>query len=157
MQGLLIRGAARRIKKGDQGMTLIGKPIGRVVVQEGKIVGIEWNENPEPERCDCGLYTRKTRQGFPECSVCQFFGYHVCSQCKHGIPRANFICNGNDLEDHFDHYTACAIRDCWGKVLENPNPESRASAWHVTIEERKKCFVPKADPAEHRASAAAVP
>lgn len=112
--------------------------------KEGHIVEIEHYSDGSKKPCIyCGELTKKRILGLPECKECIEYGYEKCSKCKYGFKAQTFHCNGNDLEDHFTHYIACAMRDYYGKLRDKPNFEHKPSAWHVSPIERKECFKEK--------------
>lgn len=126
-------------------MLIKNKPVAHIKIdKEGHIVEIEHYSDGKEKSCIyCGTLTKKRRLGSPECEECFEYGYEKCNKCEYGFRASEFRCNGNDLEDHFIHYTACAMRDYMGKLRKNPNFDHKPSAWHVSPIERKKCFKEK--------------
>ena len=125
---------------------LINKnPVSQIKVdKEGKIVKIEHFSDGKEKPCIyCKILTKNRKLGFAECPECYEYEYSKCIRCKYGFKASTFHCNGNDLEDHFTSYTACAMIDYMGNRRDKPDFESRPSSWHVSPLERKKCFTKK--------------
>ena len=123
-------------------MLIEKEPVSRIKIdKEGNIVKIKHFSDRKNKKCIyCGELTKKRVLGFPECEECTEYGYEKCGKCKFGFKAQTFHCNGNDLEDHFTSYTACAMIDYIGNKRDKPNFEHKPSAWYVNPIERKKCF-----------------
>jgi hypothetical protein len=133
-------------------MTLINRyPIGSIHIEmdkrrEIKRVKFAFPDLKKPEPCwNCKTLTKKTRMGSPECPDCQAYE-DCCEQCQFCIPRTTFVSNGEDIEDHVDHWKACGIRNLMGEKLTEFNPESRFSCWGLSINTKKLCFISKLNP-----------
>ena len=129
-------------------MTLIKtEPVGTIEIENGEMRFL-FPDLTEPKPCwNCQKPTIKTRMGFIECEDCSSFNF-PCHRCCHGLDRASYICNGNDLEDHVKHWWACGIRG-WDekfKCIRVPfNPQSSFNAWGLSINDYKSCFKSKED------------
>ena len=123
-------------------MLIEKEPVSRIKIdKEGNIVEIEHFSDGKKKACIyCKKLTKKRILGSPECKECIEYGYEKCSKCEYGFKAQTFHCNGNDLEDHFTSYTACAMIDHMGNKRDKPNFEYKPSAWYVNPIERKKCF-----------------
>lgn len=133
-------------------MMIKNEPVGMVTVKmnkKGDIVDVEFHfpELDHEEECwNCKKLTRKTRMGLVECEECQFYD-RPCDKCEYGIEKSTFCCNGDDLEDHFEHWIACGIRQynpniAFGEIVPF-NPESSCSSWGFPINVYKQCFKQK--------------
>ena len=126
-------------------MTLINKnPVGKISIDKnGKMTITHFSDGTLKPCIYCGELTDNRRLGMVECPSCVEFGPSKCKECEFGFRKGVFHCNGNDIDDHFTYYTACAMHDYMGKLRTEPNFEEYASAWHVSVLERKKCFEPR--------------
>ena len=133
---------------------LINKnPVGCVKIDKNGNIEIEhYSDGIEKPCIYCRTLTKNRRLGSPECEECIEYGYSKCSKCKYGFKVQTFHCNGNDLEDHFTHYTACAMRNHFGKLRDKPNFKDSPSAWPVSPIERKKCFKEKEELNNHESA-----
>jgi hypothetical protein len=96
------------------------------------------------EKCSCGKMTKNALMGYAECKKCFNARFH-CFVCKNGIERSTFQSNGNDLEDHFSHWTACGIRKYDQElkiVISNYNKDSMISSYNIDNRDKRNCYVP---------------
>lgn len=126
-------------------MLIKKEPVSRIKVdKEGHIVEIEHYSDGKKKSCIyCKTLTKEREFGSAVCKDCAEYGYEKCLECKYGSKVQTFHCNGNDLEDHFESYIACAMIDHMGKFRDKPNFEEDASSWIVSPVKRKKCFTEK--------------
>ena len=125
-------------------MLIKKEPVGHVrITKEGSIEIEHYSDGKKKSCIYCGTLTKKRILGSPECSECIEYGYEKCKQCKFGFRKSEFHCNGNDLEDHFTYYTACAIRDGMGNMRKEPNYDYGYGTWHLSPMKRKICFKEK--------------
>lgn len=119
-------------------------PVAKIKIKEdGSFEIIHFTDGIEKPCIYCGELTTERRLGLSECSSCKEYGYSKCKQCKYGVEKSTFCCNGNDFEDHFEYYTGCAKRDHYNKLRKVPDFKSCPSAWGVSPLNRKKCFSKK--------------
>lgn len=125
-------------------MLIRKKPVASIKIDKEDHIKIEHYSDGKKKPCIyCGTLTKKRILGLPECDECVEYGYEKCSECEYGFRASTFHCNGNDLEDHYTFYTACAMRDYYFKLRDKPDFDSKPSAWPVSPIERKKCFKEK--------------
>jgi hypothetical protein len=111
--------------------------------RKGKVEVKHFSDRERKPCIYCKRLTKKRVLGLPECKECIKYGYEKCSECKYGFRASEFHCDGNDLNDHFIHYTACAMRDYMGDLRSKTNFKESPSAWYVSPLERKVCFKKK--------------
>jgi hypothetical protein len=121
-------------------------PVAGIKIKEdGKIEITHYTDGKDKPCIYCNQTTKNRKLGSPVCKSCFEFGYSKCKKCTYGFRASTFHCNGNDLEDHFTHYTACAMHDYMGNLRKTPNFKEKPSVWHVSPIERKKCFKKRVD------------
>lgn len=122
-------------------MLIKKEPIGHIRIDKEGHIEIEHYSDGKKKSCIyCGKLTKKRILGLSECKECIEYSYDKCLKCKYGMKAQTFHCNGNDLEDHFTNYIACAMIDYMGNRRSKPNFEHKPSSWHISPIERKKCF-----------------
>jgi len=125
-------------------MLIKKEPVGCIKIDKEGHIQIEHYTDGKKKSCIyCGKLTKKRILGLPECMECIEYEYEKCGKCEYGMKAQTFHCNGNDSQDHFTHYIACAMRDYNGKLRDKPNFEQKPSAWAISPIERKKCFKKK--------------
>jgi hypothetical protein len=124
-------------------MMIKKEPVAKITIKNGKMI-IEHCSDGKLKPClYCGKLTANRLFGSPECKECCEFEYSKCKECKFGVKRSRFVCDGEDINDHFEYWIACLKRNSHGDLLVGSNTESTFSVWHVTPPERKKCFIKK--------------
>ena len=126
-------------------MLIKKEPVSRIKVdKEGHIVEIEHYSDGKKKACIyCKTLTKEREFGSAVCKECFEYGWDKCLQCEYGFKAQTFHCNGNDSEDHFTNYIACAMLDYMGKFRDKPNFEESPSSWSISPVKRKKCFKEK--------------
>lgn len=125
-------------------MIIKKEPVAQISITKKGKTKIKHYSAKNKEPCIyCGTLTKNRLLGIPECPECVEYEYSKCSKCKYGFEVQQFCCNGNDIEDHFEYYTACAMRDYYGKLRDKPDFDNKPTAWGISPKERKKCFKPR--------------